>query len=136
MSGETNLSVLLRDMQFLMHDNVFVFCLSDLSFKDAANLNPIMMFHEKTKTSLILPEHEANAHGLEYAGLYKMITLDIHSSLEAIGFFAAITSALAENGISVNPVAAHHHDHLFILQDDAARALNILKDLRATYTTH
>jgi hypothetical protein len=56
-----------------------------------------------------------------------MITLEIHSSLEAVGFLAAITARLAEAGMGVNPVSAFHHDHLFVPAERAAEALRILE---------
>jgi hypothetical protein len=49
--------------------------------------------------------------------------LTVHSSLEAVGFLAAITARLAETGISVNVVSAFYHDHLFVPHDRADEAL-------------
>jgi hypothetical protein len=58
-----------------------------------------------------------------------MITLEIHSSLDAVGFLAAITARLAEAGMGVNPVSAFYHDHLFVPADRAAEALRILETI-------
>jgi hypothetical protein len=59
----------------------------------------------------------------------KLITLTVHSSLEAIGFLSMIATALAKAGIPCNAVAAFHHDQLFIpveRADDAFFLLNAL----------
>ena len=58
-----------------------------------------------------------------------MITLTVHSSLEAIGFLAAITGRLAEAGISVNAVSAFYHDHLFVPEHRAEEALHHLQNV-------
>jgi hypothetical protein len=55
-----------------------------------------------------------------------MITLEVNSSLEAVGFLAAITGRLAEAGIPVNPVSGFHHDHLFMPEGRAEEAMAIL----------
>ena len=54
-----------------------------------------------------------------------MITLNIHSSLEAVGFLAAITARLAAAGMGVNPVAGYFHDHLFVPAERAEDAMAI-----------
>ena len=59
-----------------------------------------------------------------------MITLSVHSSLEAVGFLAAITARLANAGISVNAVSAFHHDHLFVPEHRASEALRLLQDMQ------
>ncbi|RVD48425.1 ACT domain-containing protein, partial [Mesorhizobium sp. M2D.F.Ca.ET.140.01.1.1] len=59
----------------------------------------------------------------------RMITLNIHSSLEAVGFLAAITTRLAAAGMSVNPVSAFYHDHLFVPAERAEEAMAILAKL-------
>ncbi|MGV0026963.1 ACT domain-containing protein [Phormidesmis priestleyi] len=58
-----------------------------------------------------------------------MITLSIHSSLEAIEFLAAITTKLAENGISVNAVSAYYNDHLFVSVENVDRAFQLLLEM-------
>ncbi|TIM21889.1 MAG: ACT domain-containing protein, partial [Mesorhizobium sp.] len=56
-------------------------------------------------------------------------TLNIHSSLEAVGFLAAITTRLAAAEIGVNPVSAFYHDHLFVPVDRAEEAIDVLRRL-------
>jgi uncharacterized protein len=60
-----------------------------------------------------------------------MITLRIHSSLEAVGFLARIAAELARLGISVNVVSAFHHDHLFVPAGRAEEAMAALRALAA-----
>jgi hypothetical protein len=57
------------------------------------------------------------------------ISLTIHSDLAAVGLTAALSAALAREGISCNVIAGLHHDHLFVPWDrrgDALRALEAL----------
>lgn len=67
--------------------------------------------------------------GPEGALPMRRITLRVHSALNGVGLTAAVATALARAGIACNMVAGHHHDHAFVPEDDAARALAILRDL-------
>jgi hypothetical protein len=49
------------------------------------------------------------------------------SSLEAVGFLAAVTTKLASAGI--NPVSAFFHDHLFLSIDHIDKAKSLLEEL-------
>jgi len=60
-----------------------------------------------------------------------MITLNVHSSLEAVGFLAAITRALARLQIGVNPVSGFFHDHLFV---PVGREAEVMRALEAMTT--
>lgn len=90
-----------------------------------------MLFREREGTTLIVSEDKARAAGLDAVFRCRMVTLNIHSSLEAVGFLAAITTQLAAAGIGVNPVSAFYHDHLFVPADRADEAMDMLRKLAA-----
>lgn len=62
-------------------------------------------------------------------GNWARISLEIHSSLEAVGLTGALASRLADAGISANVVAAQYHDHLFVPWDRREEALACLQQL-------
>lgn len=124
--GETHLDTLIKTMQPVLHGGVFVFHSSNISMRDAAALDPVLIFKEEEGTALILKQETADKHELPYVYPSRMITLNVHSSLEAVGFLAAITRNLAAANISVNSVSAHFHDHLFVPAARADEAMDIL----------
>jgi uncharacterized protein len=121
MAGEHNLEILLRSMAPVLHPGEFVFCTGPAIMGD-----PIATFREGEGWSVILRRAEAERLGLAYAFPCRMITLTVHSSLDAVGFLATVTGDLAVAGISVNVVSAFHHDHLFVPSARAEQALDIL----------
>lgn len=87
-----------------------------------------MLFQEAEGWTMILPKSSAISEGLQYECSCRQVTLNVHSSLEAVGFLAAITTRLAKNlNIGVNPVSAVYHDHLFVPSDKAELVLEELK---------
>lgn len=99
--------------------------MQDLEILD---LNPVGTFREKEGLTLILTKQEADSYKLAYSAIFSMITLEVHSSLEAVGFIATIASKLAQHNISVNPVSAYYHDHLFIPVARTQDAMNLLQE--------
>ena len=130
MSGETNLQSLLANMQPDLLEGEFVFCSVSPKAFDQLRIHPIGYLREAEGITLIVERSIADDEGLDYEFVSRMITLNIHSSLEAVGFLAAITSKLAGAGISVNTVSAFYHDHLFIPTDRASAAMRLLEELR------
>ena len=92
----------------------------------------IASFREKEGTTLILEKEKADKLHLEYDYVASWITLNVHSSLEAVGLTAAISNALAQARISCNVVAAYYHDHIFVGQSEAKAAMQVLTDLMNT----
>lgn len=130
MSGETDLNRLLKAMQPVMRDETYVFT-TVRETPDLTRIKPLMMFQEKEGVTLILERKAAEYEQLPGIFPSRMITLNVHSSLEAVGFMAAIAGLLAEHGISVNPVSGFFHDHIFVPSGRAEEALSLLKALSA-----
>lgn len=130
MTGETNLSRLLASLSPRLNPGRFVFCSvpQPTVVQVAAALGS---FREAEGTTPILAREEAERLGLTYDYLAAWITLEVHSSLAAVGLTAAFAKALAGEGISCNVIAGFHHDHLFVAEADAERALARLQRLAA-----
>lgn len=95
-------------------------------------VRPQMTFQEAEGVTLILLKEEAEANGLAYEFPCRMITLNIHSSLEAVGFLARITAELAKQNMGVNPVSGFYHDHLFVPDGREQDALRVLQAISKT----
>jgi hypothetical protein len=129
MPGESDLNTLLRSMKPEMQEGIFVFCTLPEGEAIPANLEPVHIFREREGTAFVVRREEAEAAGLPWQFASRLITLTVHSSLEAVGFLAAVTAPLAEAGISVNAVSAFYHDHLFVPVERAEEAQRILQKL-------
>lgn len=128
MSGERDLATLLRTLKVRLAPDTYLFAtLPDRALPEG--LRPLMRFEEAEGTTLILRREEATAHGIAGEFPCRMLTLDVHSSLEAVGFIAHIGRVLAEAGLGVNPVAGFYHDHLFLPEDRAEEALALLEGI-------
>lgn len=131
MPGETDLKKLLGSMSPELIPGVFVFATLPPGTPTPGGVSPVMTFREREGTTLILREDEAGAAGLPAIFPSRMITLDVHSALDAVGFLAAITGRLAAAGMGVNPVSGYFHDHLFVPADRATEAMAILTAIAA-----
>ncbi|MEJ1995563.1 MAG: ACT domain-containing protein [Limibacillus sp.] len=80
--------------------------------------------------TMILPAATAVAHG-QPGPVMRRITLRVWSSLEGTGLTAAVSSALAAEGIPCNMVAGYHHDHIYVPEAEADRAIAVLKGLQS-----
>ena len=130
MSGETDLSKMLATLKPKLLDEEFVFCtFPQASYGDHPELQPIASFREAEGLTLVIPKHRADTHGIQYEGVFRCITLSVHSSLDAVGLTAVIATKLAEHHISANVIAATYHDHVFVQNGRAQEALATLKKL-------
>ncbi len=131
MAGETNLARLLAGMRPLLASETYVFVTIGGDARPAEGLDPLMTFREPEGVTLIVDEEKARLAGVSGMFPCRLITLEIHSSLDAVGFLAAVATRLAQRGIAVNPVAAYHHDHLFVPAARAEETVEVLKALAA-----
>jgi hypothetical protein len=133
MPGVIDLKQLLFDMKPNLAEGEFVYCSVPAPvLADHWHLDPIGLFREKEGVTLILSLEAARKEGFPATPAMRMITLEVHSSLEAVGLTAAFATALGNEGISANVVAGYYHDHIFVPAADAERAMTALLALSAT----
>ena len=130
MSGETNLKKLLGNLSPTLLQGTFVFCtLPEGTYGDFAQTCPKAFVMEKEGVTLVVEKAVADNQGFSYSGEFSCISLEVHSSLEAIGLTAVISGMLAAHEISVNMMAGYHHDHLFVPVANASAAMALLHNL-------
>ena len=129
MTGGHDLTALLRGMDPVMHQQTYVFA----TMKGAipTGISPRMTFQEAEGTTLILTQDEAETAQMAYEFPCRMITLNIHSALDAVGFLARVSTRLAALNMGVNPVAGFYHDHLFVPEARAEQAMDALRQMAA-----
>ncbi len=123
MDGEKDLRVVLGSMDPELSSEDFVFCPTSLSLEEAILLDPWALIREGEGLTAVVEKGNALRNGLPFQGTFKRITLNVHSSLAAVGLTAAVSARLARAGISANIVAAFYHDHVFIHSEKAQEAL-------------
>jgi len=122
MNGETDLGQMLRSLDPILDQRRFSFSTDpNMTMAEAANLAPIGMFHEKEGLTIIREGGDGP--------YFSMISLSVHSSLDAVGLTAAISRALGDAMISANIVAAYFHDHVFVSEADGEHAVGVLRKL-------
>ncbi len=128
MAGEIDLKKLLANLSPRLDNREYVFCtFKDSAYGDYVELKPIASFLEAEGLTLIIARDSADNRGISYQGIFKRITLNIYSSLDAVGLTAAVSTLLAEQGISANMIAGYFHDHIFVNSDAAEKALTLLQ---------
>lgn len=125
--GETDLAALLGGMTPRLRRGRYVFA----SVADGEPVpGAVVTVAEDEGTTAVVPASATD--GLDAGYPCAWITLEVRSSLEAVGFLAVVCTRLAEAGISVNPVSGFHHDHLFVPWDRRDEALALLDGLAAS----
>lgn len=120
MGGERDLSRLLQDLKPRLYPDRYAFV---ATAEPALGANQFALVREGEGLTSIHTDPQ---------GEWARISLEVHSSLNAVGLTGALSSRLADLGISVNLVAALHHDHLFVPWDRREEALACLRTPQRT----
>lgn len=124
--GEVDLEKLIAHMEPVLNEGDYVFAtVTDIT--TVPREMTVCEVKEKEGVTVIVAKKDADALGLSYEYIAAWITLNIHSSLEAVGLTAAFSTELGNNGISCNVVAGYHHDHIFVDIKDNEKTINVLR---------
>ncbi|CAD6591057.1 MAG: hypothetical protein ASARMPREDX12_004906 [Alectoria sarmentosa] len=131
--GSTSLSHLLASLTPTLHPSTFVFLTFPPTAPPPSSLlhTAQLTFREAEGLTLITTLSAAQDHDLTEKATFRcrMITCEVHSSLEAVGFLAVITGRLRDLGMGVNPVSGFFHDHLFVPEGREGEAMGALRRL-------
>ena len=127
MNGETDLQKLIASINPCLNMGSYVFCTVKVLPTCLDNL--VLFFRESEGFTIVCTSEFANINQWDYCGIFSWLTLEVHSSLEAVGLTASFSKVLAENNISCNVVAGFYHDHIFVPEHQASEAKSILEQL-------
>ncbi|MFC6440675.1 ACT domain-containing protein [Bowmanella sp. JS7-9] len=133
MSGETNLARLLANLTPELDSTEYVYCCVKQRPDGITDEDCLAYIHEREGLTLVLTRQKADALQLSWQGPFHCVCLTIHSSLEAVGLTAAVSGALAQNGVSANMLAGYYHDHILIPCAQAEQAMQVLQGLTKDY---
>ena len=129
MAGETDLDKLLASLAPSPMEGEYIFAsFSGAVYGEHAELEPIASFAESEGLTLVIPKQKADEHNVDYEAVFCGITLEVHSSLEAVGMTAAFAKKLTEHRISANVIAGYYHDHIFVQVEAKDKALAALAE--------
>lgn len=130
MAGERDLAALLAGLDPVLHPETLVWCTVPAGVP-VPDGRAFARVEEAEGTTLVLPLDVAEQHGLAAEVPSRRIEMRVHSDLAAVGLTAAMSTALAAEGISANVVAGFHHDHVLVPAADAGAAHATLTELTA-----
>lgn len=132
-TGEQQINVILAALDPRLDTIPMVFCTlveQDYAGMQDCSCRRWATICEDEGSTIILSQDEADRLGYPYTSVFNRITCRVHSSLDAVGLTAVLSSRLADAGISANVVAGYHHDHIFVPHDRAQEAVGILMSLQ------
>lgn len=123
-----NLDELLRKMEPVLSPNTYYICTVD-KVDQSLLKKSLLYFVEKEGATVVVDEKYVDQVKGKKSDPHALITLNVYSDLEAVGFLAALLPPLAKEGISVNVISAYYHDHLFVPKEKAKKAVEILQNI-------
>ncbi|KAG9664036.1 hypothetical protein KCU64_g942, partial [Aureobasidium melanogenum] len=128
--GEVSLAKLLATLTATLHPQTYVFAvLAESKIPPFSEVEMLFREARAEGITVITTQEYAESHGLEYAFPCRRITLDVTSSLDAVGFIAVVATRLAAVGMGVNPISGFYHDHLFVPLGRETDALKVIAEL-------
>ena len=129
MSGETDLSVLIRSMEPVLSADRYGYISLPKGREVPAGCTPFAVLSEDEGLMLVAQVEQLAAVGHPSDADWARISLTVHSSLSAVGLTAAFARVLGDAGISANVIAGYYHDHIFVSWTQREAAVAALQAL-------
>lgn len=123
-SGETDLRRMLASLDVSVRPGVYTFVTGDWPGLEAAAAARI---EEAEGVTLVVESSAARRAGASVGFEAAWLTLEVHSSLAAVGLTAWFSAVLARAGIACNVLAGFHHDHVLVPHDRVDEAVDLLR---------
>jgi len=92
--------------------------------------NALAVIKDDRETTCIIDESKLGAQKfLGFEGDWRMITFDMVLPLSLVGFFAAVSGALADAGVNIFTLSAYTTDHVFVKNQKLETAVKSLEKL-------
>lgn len=126
--GVTDLKELISNMEPILNEGEYVFATVS-NIESIPREVTVCEIKEREGITAVVSKENAEKLGLSFEFIASWITLNIHSSLEAIGLTAAFSAALTRNEISCNVIAGYYHDYIFVDKKDKEKAMSVLWEM-------
>ena len=95
-----------------------------------ALVNALAVIKDDRETTCIIDESKLGSQKfLGFEGDWRMITFDMVLPLSLVGFFAAVSGALADAGVNLFTISAYTTDHVFVKNPKLEIAVKSLEKL-------
>lgn len=92
--------------------------------------NALAVIKDDRETTCIIDESKLGSQKfLGFEGDWRMITFDMVLPLSLVGFFAAVSDALADAGVNIFTLSAYTTDHFFVKNQKLETAIKALEKL-------
>ena len=130
MPGMTDLEEMLATLTVDVRDEHYTFVAVATGTGPSIGDGVEAIVREAEGDTIVTTVARAEAEGWPVDFEAAWLTLEIHSSLEAVGLTAAFSRVLADARIPCNVIAGFHHDHLLVPADRAGEAVRAIESLR------
>lgn len=127
-SGSRDVAAMVNDLEVVALPEEYVYAVVPPTHPVLAVARATI--HEEEGITVVVRRAVADSHRLEYSFVAAWLTLTVHSSLEAVGLTAIVSTALADAGIACNMLAGTYHDHLLVPAAERESAIAVLDELR------
>lgn len=128
--GETDLAAMLKTITVTVRPDTYVVVslpLGQQAPRVGEDIAAVIM--EDEGATVVTTLKQATHSGWDHHFVASWLTIQIHSSLEAVGLTAAFSRQLGRAAIPCNVIAGFYHDHILVPVDKTDAAVEVIESL-------